>query len=460
MSLKSSQVYKVDNSKYGVLKNVSGIWRGICEDNIDPKGLGRIKVRVHALHGAAVGGAAYSDTSQDEVGKIGNGIRTESLQWAWPCLSGGGVKDSGEFNIPLIGSSVWVTFEQGDPDYPVWLGTWPSIPEESQEINTISSWDIPDSSISNSMGTWNQESGITTPQETHNQADPSIRILAKTPKGATVISIDTDEAETLMLIDRSGQMLEMYSPVTSSKNSGNSAQRGNKTARNNDSLNPSEYCKDQKAYIRLIDTSYQNGTWSGQFIKLSAEAGKELVRIHGACGHDILLDSTSGDHKIVIKDDNGDFIFLDKDGNLKIKVLKDKKVTIEGNALIDIKGDCTTKVGGSYEIDCDSFIVKSNQASIDATASFTLKSNISSISSSSSLTLISGAAMSLSSSIYNNQVAGTATVAAALHTTTAGHISHLPGAGAPTPPETPTAPDSPNDPAGSVDIPAESYPIG
>jgi uncharacterized protein involved in type VI secretion and phage assembly len=28
----------------------------------------------------------------------------------------------GVFSVPPIGSGVWVEFEQGDPDYPIWVG--------------------------------------------------------------------------------------------------------------------------------------------------------------------------------------------------------------------------------------------------------------------------------------------------------------------------------------------------
>ena len=38
-----------------------------------------------------------------------------------PCVPIAG-KQSGVFVVPQIGSGVWVEFEQGDPDYPIWVG--------------------------------------------------------------------------------------------------------------------------------------------------------------------------------------------------------------------------------------------------------------------------------------------------------------------------------------------------
>ena len=38
-----------------------------------------------------------------------------------PCVPVAGIQ-MGIYTVPPIGSSVWVEFEQGDPDYPIWVG--------------------------------------------------------------------------------------------------------------------------------------------------------------------------------------------------------------------------------------------------------------------------------------------------------------------------------------------------
>src|SRR5215472_2618195 len=38
-----------------------------------------------------------------------------------PCVPVAGVQ-AGCFVVPPIGSQVWIEFEQGDPDYPIWTG--------------------------------------------------------------------------------------------------------------------------------------------------------------------------------------------------------------------------------------------------------------------------------------------------------------------------------------------------
>jgi uncharacterized protein involved in type VI secretion and phage assembly len=43
--------------------------------------------------------------------------------WAMPCLPFAGMQ-SGAWFVPPIGSGVWMEFEQGDLNYPIWTGGW------------------------------------------------------------------------------------------------------------------------------------------------------------------------------------------------------------------------------------------------------------------------------------------------------------------------------------------------
>jgi uncharacterized protein involved in type VI secretion and phage assembly len=79
------------------MKQYFGKYRGKVENNIDPLQLGRIQVSAPAVLGPG------------------------TLSWAMPCTpyAGSGV---GFFAIPPVGANVWVEFEGGDPDYPIWAG--------------------------------------------------------------------------------------------------------------------------------------------------------------------------------------------------------------------------------------------------------------------------------------------------------------------------------------------------
>jgi uncharacterized protein involved in type VI secretion and phage assembly len=43
--------------------------------------------------------------------------------WAMPCLPFAG-SGMGFFALPKVGGGVWIEFEHGDPDYPIWAGCW------------------------------------------------------------------------------------------------------------------------------------------------------------------------------------------------------------------------------------------------------------------------------------------------------------------------------------------------
>jgi uncharacterized protein involved in type VI secretion and phage assembly len=43
--------------------------------------------------------------------------------WAMPCAPFGG-DGMGYFAVPATGAGVWIEFEHGDPDYPIWSGCW------------------------------------------------------------------------------------------------------------------------------------------------------------------------------------------------------------------------------------------------------------------------------------------------------------------------------------------------
>lgn len=76
-----------------------GKYRGMVLNNVDPMQIGRLLVQV-----------------PDVAGVI-------PLSWALPCFPISG-KQMGAYMIPQIGAGVWVEFEQGNSDYPIWSGCW------------------------------------------------------------------------------------------------------------------------------------------------------------------------------------------------------------------------------------------------------------------------------------------------------------------------------------------------
>jgi uncharacterized protein involved in type VI secretion and phage assembly len=74
-----------------------GKYRGTVTNNVDPLNIGRLVVQV------------------PDVSNV------QASTWAMPSAPFAGTQ-SGFFSVPPIGASVWVEFEQGNSDYPIWSG--------------------------------------------------------------------------------------------------------------------------------------------------------------------------------------------------------------------------------------------------------------------------------------------------------------------------------------------------
>lgn len=77
-----------------------GTYKGQVVDNQDPDGQGKLKVHCPTIHGDT-----YPDT------------------WAWPISPFAG-RQFGFFAIPDKDEWVWVVFDHGRPEYPIWSGGW------------------------------------------------------------------------------------------------------------------------------------------------------------------------------------------------------------------------------------------------------------------------------------------------------------------------------------------------
>jgi uncharacterized protein involved in type VI secretion and phage assembly len=116
-----------------------GKYRGTVVNNVDPMLVGRLLVTVPDVLGPT------------------------PSSWAVPCvpLAGPTGPPMGIYLVPPIGAGVWIEFEQGHPDYPIWVGCrWgamsdvppvarlglpisPSIVMQTAGQNTIAISDLP-----------------------------------------------------------------------------------------------------------------------------------------------------------------------------------------------------------------------------------------------------------------------------------------------------------------------------
>jgi len=133
-------------------KKYLGKYRGMVINNLDPMQMGRLMVQVPDISGLI------------------------PSTWAMPCFPVTG-KQMGVWVLPLIGSGVWVEFEQGDPDYPIWVGCFPGsaadVPALALTGNPISPSIVLQTSLQNTL-------------MISDMAGPTGGILLKTTTGAMI----------------------------------------------------------------------------------------------------------------------------------------------------------------------------------------------------------------------------------------------------------------------------------
>jgi uncharacterized protein involved in type VI secretion and phage assembly len=98
-----------------------------------------------------------------------------------PCVPVAGIQ-SGFYTVPVIGSAVWVEFEQGDPDFPIWVGCfWGSAAEVPALARTVPPV-IPGITMQTPL-----QNGLTI----NDVPGPTGGIMLKSATGATIIVNDT-----------------------------------------------------------------------------------------------------------------------------------------------------------------------------------------------------------------------------------------------------------------------------
>jgi uncharacterized protein involved in type VI secretion and phage assembly len=138
----------VANLVQKVERRFYGKYRGFVVDNADPEHLGRLKVKVPSVLGSDV-----------------------VTGWAAPCVPYGGSPDQGFLFIPDIDAGVWVEFEEGDLEFPIWVGTFWSKPGGESEL----------------------------PKPNDNVQDPPTQKIIKTKKGHTIQLEDADGEEKIII---------------------------------------------------------------------------------------------------------------------------------------------------------------------------------------------------------------------------------------------------------------------
>lgn len=134
-----------------------GKYRGTVINNIDPMQIGRLQVLVPDV-------STFLPTS-----------------WAMPCLPVAGIQ-MGMFTVPPVGAGVWIEFEQGDPDYPIWVGCFWGSAAEVPVLAHLSPPAVPSIAFQTTL-----QNGIVI----SDLPGPTGGIILKSTTGATLIVNDT-----------------------------------------------------------------------------------------------------------------------------------------------------------------------------------------------------------------------------------------------------------------------------
>lgn len=157
-----------------------GKYRGTVLNNIDPMQIGRLMVQV-----PDVGGLIPSS-------------------WAMPCFPITG-KQMGAYMIPQIGTGVWVEFEQGNPDYPIWSGCWYGLVAEVPALALAGNPASPSIVL---------QTGLQNSLIISDLPGPTGGIMLKSTTGATLIVNDTG----IYIQNGKGAMLTMVGPTVTINN--------------------------------------------------------------------------------------------------------------------------------------------------------------------------------------------------------------------------------------------------
>ncbi|MFO1063068.1 MAG: phage baseplate assembly protein V [Pirellulales bacterium] len=105
-------LFEVETFELGSKRKFYGKYRGTVANNIDPRGMARLIANVPDVSSVALTSWAMP-----------------SLPWCGPQM--------GMVCVPPIGAGVWIEFEHGDQDYPIWSGCYWGSPAEVPSSATV-----------------------------------------------------------------------------------------------------------------------------------------------------------------------------------------------------------------------------------------------------------------------------------------------------------------------------------
>lgn len=237
-----------------------GKYQGFVVDNADPQKRGRLKALVPAVLGDVVSG------------------------WAEGCFPYGGAADFGKFSVPPVTkegdaytTGVWIEFIGGDPQYPIWVGTFFGAPND-------------------------------VPEAPGDDAEPDVNVhVTRSFAGHSLVAVDTEGSERFEMRDAGGQKLVFEAALKGGTKRDADGKKGKETT----ALEYGDLAANT-ATVTLKD-------FAGNTLLLDATKASPTVKItntdkDGSVTQTIELIGSSSDPCIVITDNNQNVITMNKDG--------------------------------------------------------------------------------------------------------------------------------------------------
>ena len=276
------------------VERLSGFYRGVVEDNNDPKKAGRVRVRIHGIH------------SPKKIKTELDGIPTDELPWAEPILpiNEGSVSGFGVWSVPVQGCHVMCFFENGNVTQPRYFGSMPGIPERKE------SYDIDGKEPSRTDGFKDPRGEYPTK---FRLGEPDVHRLARGMKSGTLVETKDSERDISVPTALGGNWSEPESP-----------------------------------FAARYPHNHVIATHGGITIELDSTPGATRLHLYHPSNSFIEIDN---DGNMVIKNNAEKYEIVTEGKNIHIK--QQRNITIDTDSKKKIGGNEQIEVGGNREIEID-----------------------------------------------------------------------------------------------------------
>ena len=295
-----------------------GFYRGVVEDNNDPKKAGRVRIRIFGLH------TEKKNKTDTE------GIPTDELPWAEPCLPiiEGSISGFGMWGVPLQGSHVMIFFENGNLLQPRYFASMPGIPENKKSLKKT---------LVNKEEVVSKNDGFRDPDGKYptRVGEPDVHRLARGESGQTLVNTKKSYRDKVVPTAYGGNWSEP-----------------------------------EPAYNAKYPENFVFTTHGGLTVELDSTPGSKRFHIYHPsntyieCDNDgvLVIRNQSDKYEIVIGNRNSHIKganneTVDADERVKVKGNKSTEINgdefrrVEGDQQSDLRGDVQQVIGGNLDFD-------------------------------------------------------------------------------------------------------------